>query len=56
MHRWSGFALHLPQRKLPFIPLEREIDDLEASCNKHIATFLQLGKETGARAGELFSL
>jgi len=58
--RWSGIKwnkpIYKPQRKLPFIPLEREIDDLEASCNNHIATFLQLGKETGARAGELFSL
>ena len=43
-------------RRLPFIPLEREIDDLIASCNKHIATFLQLAKETGARAGEVFAL
>ena len=43
-------------RKLPFIPLEREIDDLIAGCNRYVATFLQLGKETGARAGELFGL
>jgi len=43
-------------RKLPFIPTEREIDDLTAACSKHIALFLQLGKETGARAGELFTL
>lgn len=43
-------------RKLPFIPIEREIDDLIAACSKHIASFLQLGKETGARAGEIFAL
>ena len=43
-------------RKLPFIPLEREIDDLIAGSNRYVATFLQLGKETGARAGELFGL
>jgi len=43
-------------RKLPFIPLEREIDDLIASCNQHVAAFLRIGKETGARAGEIYSL
>jgi len=46
-----------PARKMPFIPLEREIDDLIAGCNnKTIATFLQIAKETGARAGEIFNL
>ncbi|MEM2367781.1 MAG: tyrosine-type recombinase/integrase [Candidatus Bathyarchaeia archaeon] len=46
-----------PPRKLPFIPLEREIDDLIAGCSsKPVATFLQIAKETGARAGEIFSL
>jgi len=43
-------------RKLPFIPLEREIDDLIACCNQHIAAFLRIAKETGARAGEIYSL
>ncbi|MDW8022862.1 MAG: site-specific integrase, partial [Nitrososphaerota archaeon] len=46
-----------PARKLPFIPHEREIDDLIAGCNnKSVATFLQIAKETGARAGEIFNL
>ncbi|MEM2805617.1 MAG: site-specific integrase [Candidatus Bathyarchaeia archaeon] len=46
-----------PARKLPFIPIEREIDDLIAGCNnKSVATFLQIAKETGARAGEIFNL
>jgi len=39
-------------RKLPFIPLEKEIDDLIAGCGPKTATFLQLLKETGMRAGE----
>ena len=43
-------------RRLPFIPIEREIDDLIASTNQHIALFLQIGKETGARAGEIYNL
>jgi len=41
-----------PTRKLPFIPTEREIDDLIACCGKKTAAFLQLLKETGMRAGE----
>jgi integrase len=43
-------------RKIPFIPLEREIDDLIAGCNQYIATFLRVAKETGARAGEIYNL
>jgi len=55
---WEGqyTRLYKAPRKLYFIPLEREIDDLIAGCNKHVATFLQVGKETGARAGEIFNL
>jgi integrase/predicted RNA-binding Zn-ribbon protein involved in translation (DUF1610 family) len=58
--KWQGIKWQRPiykaVRRLPFIPLEREIDDLIAACNKHLALFLQLAKETGARAGELFRL
>jgi len=39
-------------RKLPFIPTEKEIDDLIAGCGKKTATFLQLLKETAMRCGE----
>ncbi len=42
--------------KLPFIPAEKEIDDLIAGSGEKTATFLQLLKETGARAGEAWSL
>jgi len=45
-----------PVEKIPFIPTEREIDDLIAGCSKQIATFLQFAKETGARRGEIFNL
>jgi hypothetical protein len=34
-------------RQLPFIPQEREIDDVIAGCNKEIALFVQIGKDTG---------
>ncbi len=53
--KWTR-PIYKATRKLPFIPAEREIDDLIAACNKYIALFLQIGKETGARAGEIFTL
>ncbi|MCS7124689.1 MAG: tyrosine-type recombinase/integrase [Candidatus Bathyarchaeota archaeon] len=43
-------------QKLPFIPTEEELDQLIASCGKKTATFLQLLKETGMRAGEAWNL
>ncbi|MDI6691385.1 MAG: tyrosine-type recombinase/integrase [Candidatus Bathyarchaeota archaeon] len=44
--------------KLPFIPTEREIDDLIAGCShtKKLAAYLQLLKETGMRSGEACKL
>ena len=58
--KWAGIKWERPKykaaRKLPFIPQEREIDDLIAGCNRYVATFLQIAKETGARAGEIFNL
>jgi len=39
-------------RKIPFIPLESEIDALIAGSGKKTATILQLIKETGMRVGE----
>jgi len=43
-------------RQLPFIPQEREIDDLIAGVNREIALLLLIAKDTGARAGEVFNL
>ncbi|MEM2419862.1 MAG: tyrosine-type recombinase/integrase [Candidatus Bathyarchaeia archaeon] len=43
-------------RKLPFIPLEAEIDQLIAACSRKISAFLQLLKETGMRSGEAWQL
>jgi integrase len=40
-------------QKLPYIPLESEIDQLIAGCSKTISTVLQTIKETGARIGEV---
>ena len=42
-----------PREKLPFIPLESEIDKLIAATGKIVGTFLQGLKETGADPGEL---
>jgi integrase len=45
--------VYKPEEKLPFIPLESEIDQLIAGCSSTIATVLQTIKETGARIGEV---
>jgi len=42
--------------KLPFVPTEGEVDQLIAGCGKKVATYLQLLKETGMRAGEAWQL
>ena len=42
--------------KLPWIPLEEEVDQLIAGCSRRVATFLQLLKETGIRPGEAWHL
>jgi integrase len=39
-------------RKIPFIPMESEIDELIAGCPATVATFLQLIRETAMRSGE----
>jgi len=44
------------QEKIPFIPTEKEIDDLIAGCSNKKATLLQLLKETGMRIGEAKNL
>jgi integrase len=45
-----------PTQKLPFIPLESELDSLIASCGNVTSTMLQLLKETGMRIGEALRL
>ena len=42
--------------KIPNIPLEKDIDELIASCGKKTATLLQLLKETAMRIGEALRL
>jgi integrase len=45
-----------PTGKLPFIPLESEIDALIASTGRKMGCLLQLLKETGMRIGEVLAL
>lgn len=45
-----------PVPKIPFIPTEKEIDELIAGSSIQLATFLQMLKETGARRGEIYQL
>jgi integrase len=45
-----------PIEKIPFIPTEKELDQLISGCSKQLATFLQVLKETGARRGEAFNI
>ena len=42
--------------KLPFIPMECEIDQLISGTGRKLTVFLQLLKETGMRAGEAWNL
>jgi len=41
-----------PERKIPFIPTEQELDALIAASGKKLAALLQLLKETGMSVGE----
>ena len=60
MYKRQGLTWNPPRskvtRKIPFIPIEQEIDDLIAGCPNTVATFLQLLKETAMRCGEALRL
>jgi integrase/recombinase XerD len=45
-----------PQKTLPFIPTEQELDLLIAHTSRNVSAVLQLLKETGARIGEILRL
>jgi integrase len=47
---------HRVIEKLPFIPLETEIDALIAGVNPKTSVFMRIVKETWARAGEIWAL
>ena len=58
--KWLGKQWERPRYKreesLPWIPIEKEIDQLIAGLSKRYAVFIQLIKETGMRAGEAYNL
>jgi integrase len=59
--RWKGFDYEFervkePDAPLPYIPTERDLDQLIAGMNHKYATFLQLLKESAFRPGETMSL
>jgi len=45
-----------PQKTLPFIPTEQELDLLISNTSKNVSAALLLLKETGARIGEILKL
>ena len=58
--KWKQIEFHAPRyhriEKLPFIPLESEINQPVGGFGKKTACFLMLLKDTGARAGEAWNL
>ena len=59
--RWKGFdydfeRVREPDPPLPYIPTERELDQLIAGMSHKYATFLQLLKESAFRPGEAMRL
>lgn len=58
--KWREIKWQRPRykasRQLLYIPQERETDDIIAGCKKEITLFLQIAKDTGARAGEIYRL
>jgi integrase len=47
---------YVQTRKLPFIPLEKEIDEFIACVGRRMSVLLQCLKETGARIGEVLRI
>jgi integrase len=58
--KWLNIPWKAPkykfERKLPWLPTEAELDQLIAGFKRKTATFLQVAKETYARAGEIWTL
>jgi integrase len=48
--------VYSPQRPVPFLPYERELDCLIDAAQKKLSTYLRLLKETGMRANEAWPL
>jgi len=59
-YRYKNIPFDKPRyrgvEKLPFIPLETEVDQLISGVGRKLTAFLQLLKETGMRPGEAWNL
>jgi integrase len=59
-YNWKHIQFDKPNyrriERLPFVPLEAEIDQLISAAGRKTGTFLHLLKETGMRAGEAWNL
>lgn len=59
-YRFKGIPFEKPRyrkiEKLPFIPLESEVEQLISAMGQKTGTFLQLLRETGIRCGEAWNL
>ena len=58
-YKWKNIPFEMPRyrqiEKLPFIPLEAEVEALISGMGKKTATLLQLLRETGMRCGEAWN-
>jgi len=58
--KWKRLDFHPPRYrridKLPFVPLESEIEQLISVFGKKMASYLMLLKDTGVRAGEAWNI
>jgi integrase len=59
-YRFKGIPFEKPRyrkiEKLPFIPMEFEVEQLISAMGQKTGTFLQLLRETGIRCGEAWNL
>ena len=59
-YKFKGIPFDKPRyrkiERVPFIPLESELDALISAVGKKTSCFLQLAKETGMRSGEIWNL
>ncbi|MEM3770308.1 MAG: tyrosine-type recombinase/integrase, partial [Candidatus Bathyarchaeia archaeon] len=58
--KWKGLPFIKPNyrrvKKLPYVPLENEVDMLVSALPKRLSVFCQFIKETGARPGEAWNI
>jgi integrase len=58
--RYKGLSFNITRYKrvdkIPFVPLEKDIEALIASLPRKLSIFTRVVKETGARSGEVWSL